>query len=174
MSANRSSSTKSIEALEKVTMDNLTDQQRYANFLNVLVSKLVHGHLNLNGAVAITDFSKNGESTYISNSHTLLTFAIYYGYIDAVKLLLKSGANPNQRDGFGLTPLITACSIKYLTKLKIIKLLMSHNANPTIGDTISHWIPITYLYLGGTLPLIGLNTECLMLICKYMKAESIP
>jgi len=171
-SSSSSSSTKSIETLKKITMDNANNnQERYVNFLNVLESKMQQG--NLNGLVAIANLSIVGHFKHIAEDYTLLTFAIFYGYVDAVKLLLKLGADPNQRDRTGYTPLCSACRIQYITKLKIIKLLMAHGADPTIGDKIHAWISINYLYAYNMLPLIDVNTECMEVICKHMSATSI-
>ena len=43
-----------------------------------------------------------------AQGRTALILAIQYGHVDAVKMLLDHGANPNTADSHGLTPLAAA------------------------------------------------------------------
>jgi ankyrin repeat protein len=45
-----------------------------------------------------------------SKGHTALILAIQRGRLDAVKMLLARGANPNKADGHGTTPMSAAYS----------------------------------------------------------------
>lgn len=45
-----------------------------------------------------------------SKGHTALILAIQRGRLDAVKLLLAHGANPNKADAHGVTPMTAAYS----------------------------------------------------------------
>lgn len=57
-----------------------------------------------------------------------------------IKLLLKSGANINQQDRNGLTPLYVACmysnpyKISQCSSVKIVRLLLKSGADPNIAD----------------------------------------
>jgi ankyrin repeat protein len=43
-----------------------------------------------------------------AQGRTALILAIQYGHVDAVKMLLDHGANPNTTDSHGVTPLMAA------------------------------------------------------------------
>lgn len=54
---------------------------------------------------------KNGEdpnTVDYDNGSTLLQYAIYFGHLECVKLLIRYGANPNIKNDFGFTPMHSA------------------------------------------------------------------
>lgn len=44
-----------------------------------------------------------------NRGYSALHYAAYYNQVDALKLLLKEGADPNMRDSEGMTPALVAC-----------------------------------------------------------------
>lgn len=71
-------------------------------------------------------FNPNQEIGY--DGQTILHLAAAKPYKRAVKLLLKHGADPNQLDDFGGTPLYRAMFV--VKNNGILKLLLKHGANP--------------------------------------------
>jgi ankyrin repeat protein len=49
-------------------------------------------------------------NAFDAKGHTALILAIHHGRLDAVKLLLAHGANPNKPDAHGVTPMSAAYS----------------------------------------------------------------
>ncbi|KAL1920213.1 uncharacterized protein VTP21DRAFT_1359 [Calcarisporiella thermophila] len=56
---------------------------------------------------------------------TALIYACCFGHLEATRLLLKSGANPNAKDNYGWTPLVWAANNNHL---EIARLLLEYNA----------------------------------------------
>jgi ankyrin repeat protein len=77
---------------------------------------------------------------------TPLMYAAGENNYTLTKLLIEEGANINDQDDEGLSPIIWACQnilINPLQNLKIIKLLLEHGADPTLqehhGNTVLHY-----------------------------------
>ncbi|MFC1766841.1 ankyrin repeat domain-containing protein [Planctomycetota bacterium] len=71
---------------------------------------------------------------------TALCEAAYFGDVNAVRLLLEYGANPNITDDYGRTPLHAAAGIECIEHqeddaLKIVELLVSRGADVNAGIT---------------------------------------
>lgn len=75
-----------------------------------------------------------------SNGKTALIIASQYGHIDAIRLLLSKGANINQQDNDGLSPLQHACQNGYLD---IVKLFLS---NEKVDPNLKHKFDMTALH----------------------------
>src|SRR4051812_1308538 len=76
-----------------------------------------------------------------------LDISVEYGQVDLVADLLAKGADPNQRDSNGDTPLIWAIChgvATTQTNLRIVKMLLSAGANPNVPESAN----------GGRTPLI--------------------
>ncbi len=73
---------------------------------------------------------------------TPLHMAVATGGLAAVQLLLEHGANPNQQDIRGMTPLMLAISTDH-PDTRVIPLLLKHGADPNIkskaGETAFDW-----------------------------------
>ena len=71
-----------------------------------------------------------------------LHLALYHGHVDAIRLLLKCGANVNKPGKYARTPILIACrtyfnhDYTYKYCIDMINLLYSYGANPNVGDTI--------------------------------------
>jgi len=86
---------------------------------------------------------------------SLLDTAVRFGSLETVKFLLDAGAKPNERDNYGVTPLMYAASGN---NSEAAKLLLEHGADPqlknprgqTAMDLVSHHLPnkeITELFV---------------------------
>lgn len=62
---------------------------------------------------------------------TPLTAAVSGSNVDTIRFLLSRGADPNQRDGFGLPPICTAA---IRGELEICRMLIESGADPTLPD----------------------------------------
>ncbi len=62
---------------------------------------------------------------------TALFLAIFYGYHDMLKLLLKAGANPNVQNDFGWTPLMQA---RFQRNFAAIDILLLYKADTSIRN----------------------------------------
>lgn len=99
-------------------------------FLNIAAFLIKHG-ANINEA-------ERGEP--------LLCSAVRFGSLETVKFLLDAGAKPNERDSYGVTPLMYAASGNHADAAK---LLLEHGADPqlknsrgqTAMDLVSHHLP---------------------------------
>ena len=69
---------------------------------------------------------KGKESTFSS-----LTSAVAAGNVEDVLQLLKTGKNPNQLDGNGISPLGLAIRLR---QVEIVRLLISAGADPNLPD----------------------------------------
>lgn len=93
----------------------------------------------------VSDLLSHGYSPLESYLHrggqTILHFAARLGYIDMVKLLLDSGADPNLPDCGGETPLIAASRFN---NVDVMKLLLSRSADASCqlseGSTALHFV----------------------------------
>jgi ankyrin repeat protein len=77
-----------------------------------------------------------GIDRSFDGSFTPLHFAAARGKTEALKTLLKANADANARDGWGCTPLYSACAAG---ALECVELLVDHGANlnlpgRTVGD----------------------------------------
>ena len=83
---------------------------------------------------------KNG--LILSGRVTALHAAVSSGELDAVRVLLDGGADPNARDIRGMTPLVWGVSTDR-PSVEIIKLLLGRRANPAIkteaGEDATDW-----------------------------------
>jgi len=68
-----------------------------------------------------------------------LTAAAGAGDTATVRTLLAQGADPNQKDGHGLTPLIAAARAGSLATLEE---LLHHHADPNLGGGVNGWTPM--------------------------------
>jgi ankyrin repeat protein len=70
-----------------------------------------------------------------------LHMALYHGHVDAVRLLLKHGANVNKPGKYARTPIFIACRTYFddhyhsynMDHIYMINLLHSYGANPNVG-----------------------------------------
>lgn len=88
---------------------------------------------------------KNGEdpnTVDYDNGSTLLQYAIYFGYLECVKLLIRYGANPNIKNDFGFTPLQSATIHSATDNVECLIFLLDHGAYINIegprGITLLH------------------------------------
>jgi len=79
-----------------------------------------------------------------SYGRTLLHYAVDYGY-SIVKHLLDRGANPNETDNIGMTPLHLA------SRLDVAKLLLDRGADPNIKTKYDGRTPLHYAAAEGRL-----------------------
>ena len=84
-------------------------------FLNIAAFLIDHG----------ADISKTERGS------PLLGTAVRFGNPETVKFLLEAGAKPNERDSYGMTPLMYAASGNYA---EAAKLLLEHGADPQLKD----------------------------------------
>lgn len=67
------------------------------------------------------------------HSHTALMRAVDLGATNLVRELLEKKADVNAKSRFGFTALMMAASSDHCNRRKIAKLLLEHDADPTIG-----------------------------------------
>ncbi len=82
--------------------------------------------------VKILVHHKPNISMYFTNQQTLLHLAVQNRSLECMKILLDSGADANQKDGEGWTPLFHV--IFYPFEEEAIKMLLLHGASPTVTD----------------------------------------
>lgn len=71
----------------------------------------------------------------ISGGKTALAFAADIGNIDSIELLIANGANVNNQDSLGFTPIHqTVLSSWTGRRAEAIRLLLKHGANPKLKD----------------------------------------
>jgi len=106
-----------------------------------LLIDTIEAHNEVNPNLARTSASPNLSNIdhKDDNGKTSLLIACDNNDLAEVKRLLKAGANPNAKDNFGMTPLLTVVinyckSIHLKTEMNnphaLIKLLLKHKANP--------------------------------------------
>ncbi|KFM71953.1 Tyrosine-protein kinase HTK16, partial [Stegodyphus mimosarum] len=92
---------------------------------------------------------------------TAVHLASIMGFDDILDLLLEVGANPNIRDGSGLSPLHYACQ---KNQSSTVTVLLKWGANPQLRATESGWVPLHYSANHGCFDtvkdLLSLNTPC--------------
>jgi ankyrin repeat protein len=77
----------------------------------------------------------NVNSSHEIEGNTVLHEAVTFGHPEIVALLLKQGANPNQRDKTNRTPLhMVAFTSNDERQYEIAQLLLQNNADPTVRD----------------------------------------
>ncbi|MBM3793824.1 MAG: ankyrin repeat domain-containing protein [Acidobacteria bacterium] len=99
---------------------------------------------------------------------TPLMFAVAYGPVDMVRLLLESGADVNARDTRGMTPLMLAVASEQQDPA-IVKLLLSRGARredkSAAGETALDWAlkfnrrAVLALFGARPTPVIAIGTE---------------
>jgi ankyrin repeat protein len=82
-------------------------------------------------------------------SAPLIDIAIEYGQLDALDFLLKKGANPNQPDSQGETPLIWATGrvgneVPHETRVAMFKALLNVGADPNLKSSSGFWTPLIH------------------------------
>ncbi len=82
------------------------------------------------------------------NGTTLLNYAAYFGCLKTCRFLLEQGADPNESNNWGDTPLIQAIVQKHVA---IVKALVAHGAEVTLTKADGSWTP---LYLAAERGLI--------------------
>lgn len=68
------------------------------------------------------------------HSHTALMRAVNLGSTNLVRELLEKKADVNAQDDFGFTALMMAASSDHCNRRKIAKLLLEHDADPTMRN----------------------------------------
>ncbi len=99
-------------------------------YYSPIVHKIIEKHLDLSLLESL--LKSNAElCNEIFRYRTPLNYAISHGNTDAVKLLIKYGANPNQIDEYGRAPLVLAV---FYGDLNIVEFLLQEKANPNIQE----------------------------------------
>lgn len=75
---------------------------------------------------------KGANPDYAELGRTALATVVFKDHVEAARLLLERGANPNLKSEDGLTPLMQAKSGE------MVKLLAEHRANPKACDDDGH------------------------------------
>jgi ankyrin repeat protein len=76
-------------------------------------------------------YNANPNFVEVMTTQTVLMIASNKGYTEIVKLLLKKGADPNQKDYKGTTALMLASQSCHKD---VVKLLLKNGANPRLKD----------------------------------------
>lgn len=111
---------------------------------------------NENALRALLD---NFNLLYIKNinGYSLLSYSILQQRNDIARILLYRGANINEQDNYGATPLSIAARIN---NLYVVKLLLKNGANPNTTDNFKK-TPYDYA-------LINNNSKMIKLLEKYL------
>lgn len=123
------------------------------SFNKEATEKLIHKFHNP-GTSTLQDFEKLLKESADPNSAIFLTTNV-----DLLKLLLKYGADPNQYNERGHTPLIRILFINHPAALDIVQLLLNNGANPNLpikfkGSSIATVIEPLESMTEGDTPLI--------------------
>jgi ankyrin repeat protein len=77
----------------------------------------------------------------------LLDIALQNGRVNAIDFLLKKGANPNQRDAQGETPLLFMIGsfrddVTIETRKRLLGILLENGADPNLRSSSGFWTPL--------------------------------
>jgi hypothetical protein len=73
-----------------------------------------------------------------------LHLAAFFGNVEYIKRLLKEGADINQFDSEGLTPLLTAIkSLRGNNRIETVKILIKYGADVNLED-VDGWVPLHF------------------------------
>jgi ankyrin repeat protein len=100
------------------------------------------------------DFSDIHATNALGNS--ALHIAVYWGDIEAVKLLLAAGLDVNKHGEHGYTPLHCACESGHL---EVVKLLLDAGAN--LFSRTEGYIPFTVARLNSNDAICDFLAECM-------------
>ena len=117
------------------TMNKSSNLESIIRLTNNIVIAIVLGCF----LICQTEISYADTANKKEYADTSLLEAADDGHIEIVKLLLKAGADPNQINDDGQTPLYraieyTRSAIKKLDRIEIVKLLLFYGANPNIAS----------------------------------------
>ena len=120
--------------------DNILQQHQYGNLKSIqsleqLAAYVIAKKISKTYQKELETLCKQGLNlAYITQTKkTFLTLAVSCRNLHAIETLLKHGADINQRDENGKTPLITAIEAR-TCRLTIIKLLVSSGADANVID----------------------------------------
>jgi ankyrin repeat protein len=91
-------------------------------------------------------------------SAPLLDIAIKHGQFNELHFLLRNGADPNQPDWEGKTPLMWAigqCDAPHGTRVQILKTLLHANADPNKSSTGYRYTPLLKAAESGDYEIVG-------------------
>lgn len=87
-----------------------------------------------------------------------LLFALKRGYTVIAKILLNAGADVNERDKLGLTPLLVACGKSTRGYKEVVEILLKKGAQVNVRDTLGY-TPLLLSLSGGTFDIAKLLLE---------------
>lgn len=113
------------------------DHGRFSDVNHVLHKRILNGTVSAEDLadVGLAVLAKDGDEPWTEQDESLLTFAV--AQPQALRMLLKKGANANHQNWFGKTPLMYAAQFDQLGSSKI---LLAHGARTetyTVKTTLS-------------------------------------
>jgi uncharacterized protein len=129
-----------------------TKKEKYQGPMNN--EKVAYWAIRNNDLEKLTEYIKRFGVDAPVEDGTSLHQAVFHNNIDAVKLLLENGADPNALYNNGFTPLIAAIDWKHWA---IAELLIQYNADVTKKDALNNSpLDKAILYFNGDTTLIEL------------------